>query len=61
MTWISAVLAASRHLFDVDQIEVFRGPQGTRYGANALAGLIYMQSVDPGEALSGSGQRDRRR
>jgi len=40
-------------LFDIDQIEVFRGPQGTRYGANALAGLIYMQSTDPGESLSG--------
>jgi len=40
-------------LFDIDQIEVFRGPQGTRYGANALAGLIYMQSTDPGDTLSG--------
>jgi len=40
-------------LFDIDQIEVFRGPQGTRYGANALAGLIYMQSSDPGDTLSG--------
>ncbi len=34
-------------LFDVDQIEVLRGPQGTRYGANALAGLIYVQSAAP--------------
>ena len=34
-------------LFDVEQIEVLRGPQGTRYGANALAGLINVRTRDP--------------
>ncbi len=28
------------NLFDVQQAEIFRGPQGTRFGANALAGMI---------------------
>lgn len=32
---------------DVEQVEVLRGPQGTRYGANALAGLINIKTNDP--------------
>ena len=34
-------------LFDVEQVEVLRGPQGTRYGANALAGLVKVKTRDP--------------
>jgi outer membrane receptor protein involved in Fe transport len=43
-------------LFDVDRIEVLRGPQGMRYGANALAGLISVHSRDPAEQLSFSSE-----
>jgi len=34
-------------LADVDRIEVLRGPQGTAYGANALAGLIAVNTRAP--------------
>ena len=34
-------------LLDVDSIEVLRGPQGTAHGANALAGLIAVNTRDP--------------
>ena len=36
--------------FDVAQVEVLRGPQGTRYGANALGGLIKVKTNDPSAA-----------
>ncbi|MFY8273544.1 TonB-dependent receptor [Pseudoalteromonas sp. SSDWG2] len=40
-------LGGAAMLFDVDQVEIYRGPQGTRFGADALAGMIHMESADP--------------
>ena len=46
-------LGMAATLFDVDHIEVLRGPQGTLYGANALAGLIYVRSAEPADTFGG--------
>ena len=51
-------LGGAATLFDVQQIEVLRGPQGTLYGANALAGLINVVTPEATEDLSGLLQID---
>lgn len=40
-------LGSGATLFDIEQVEVLRGPQGTLHGANALAGLVNMRSAAP--------------
>lgn len=42
-------LGTAGTLFDVAQIEILRGPQGTLHGANALAGLINVTTMAPQE------------
>ena len=39
--------------FDVDQIEVHRGPQGSRIGSSAMAGLIYIKTKEPTKEFEG--------
>jgi iron complex outermembrane recepter protein len=51
-------LGSAATLFDVDHIEVLHGPQGTLYGANALAGLIYVKSADPSNTFGGRAEFD---
>lgn len=45
--------ASSAVLMDTQQVEVLRGPQGTRYGTNALAGMVHIRSNDPTETFTG--------
>jgi len=40
-------------LFDIAQVEVLRGPQGTLFGRNSPAGVIKFDSVAPGKVEEG--------
>ncbi|MFT5527584.1 MAG: iron complex outermembrane receptor protein [Pirellulaceae bacterium] len=41
-------------LFDVNQVEILRGPQGTRFGGSALAGMVNIRSNRPTDILESS-------
>lgn len=40
-------------IFDVQQVEVLRGPQGTLYGRNTTAGIVHLRSARPTQELDG--------
>ncbi len=43
-------------LFDLERVEILRGPQSTLYGKNTTAGVVAMYTREPSEAFSGSGE-----
>jgi iron complex outermembrane receptor protein len=43
-------------LFDLDRVEILKGPQGTLYGRNTTAGVINAITRGPGDVVQGSGR-----
>jgi outer membrane cobalamin receptor len=39
-------------VFDIDRVEVLRGPQGTLFGRNTPAGIVKFDTVRPGRGRS---------
>ena len=46
-------IALSQELFDVQQVEVYKGPQGALYGRNAIGGAINIQTKKPSNEFEG--------
>jgi len=44
----------NQELFDIQQIEVLKGPQGALYGRNAIGGAIVINSREPADFMEGA-------
>ena len=53
--YMSRSSAAAPGFFDIDRIEVVRGPQGTLYGRNATSGSVNIITKGPSETFSAEG------
>lgn len=48
-SYISSMNAISGQMFDIERVEVLRGPQGTLFGRNATGGLVHYLSTGASE------------
>ncbi|WP_260599322.1 TonB-dependent receptor [Sphingomonas endolithica] len=49
------VVLKSNPVFDVNQVEVLRGPQGSLFGRNTTAGIIKFDTIRPSQTFQGRG------
>jgi iron complex outermembrane recepter protein len=52
--YIQRPVGLNAALYDLDQVEILRGPQGTLYGRNATGGAINIITAKPTDQLAGS-------
>jgi iron complex outermembrane receptor protein len=50
------VVLKSNPVYDLDHVEVLRGPQGSLFGRNTTAGIVKFDTVRPSQDLSGQAQ-----
>lgn len=43
----------NQNIADVERVEVLKGPQGTLYGKNTIAGAVNIATIKPGDEFSG--------
>lgn len=53
--YISQMSGAGFMLFDIDRVEILRGPQGTLFGRNATGGLVHYVTAKPNQEFGGYG------
>ena len=51
--YLSSNVMIPKVLFDLQRVEVVKGPQGTLYGRNTTGGAVNLLSADPGETRNG--------
>jgi iron complex outermembrane receptor protein len=56
--YLGAAGALNGQIYDLERVEVLRGPQGTLFGRNATGGLIHYVSRGPTQAFEGYGRID---
>lgn len=54
--YISQNVVTNFGLYDVERVEVLRGPQGTLFGRNATGGLLHFVTVKPSQEIEAFGE-----